>query len=104
MRSISFLFLGFLYLINISAALNIIEDQCSCSCCIGFNCNPISKPDFYVPLCADDDTACVRYCQMIYPFDCGQIDSQTFAACISGGSKIFNQYIVLFIAILFLGI
>ncbi len=104
MRSTTFCFLVFLYLLNIPSVLNIIEDQCSCSCCIGFNCNPISKPDFYIPLCTDDDTACVGYCKMIYPFDCGQINSQTFAVCNSSGSKIFNRYIILFISILFLRI
>lgn len=101
MRTISFIFF---YLINISLAINIIQDECSCSCCIGFNCIPISKPDFYIPLCSEDDEICVIYCKMIYPADCDDIDSQTFAVCLSSGSKIYNQYVVLFVSVLFISI
>ncbi len=97
MRLILFLFLG---LINLSETLNIIQDQCSCSCCIGYDCIPIDQPNFYIPLCIDDDTMCVTYCKMAYPFDCGQIDSQTFAVCISNGSKIFQHlFNVIFISL-----
>jgi len=82
----------------------IIEDRCSCSCCIGLGCNPIQKPDFYIPLCLDDDNAmCVTYCKMVYPVDCDNIYSQTFAICISGSSKISNQYMALLLSMLFIG-
>ncbi|CAF5099844.1 unnamed protein product [Rotaria magnacalcarata] len=70
------------------------EDRCSCSCCIGFGCYPIQKPDFSIPLCIDDDGACVALCKNIYPADCNHIYSHTFAICISGASKIFNRYAI----------
>ncbi len=100
MRSTTILFLLIVYFINTSSPINAIQDQCSCSCCIGLSCNPIQKPDFYIPLCLDD-AACVTSCKMKYPADCNHIDSQTFAICISGASKISNQYVVLLLSVLF---
>ncbi len=76
-------------------SITVIEDQCSCSCCIGLGCNPIQKPDLSIPWCVDDDAACVTLCKMIFPADCNRIDSQTFAVCLSKASKILNQYTTL---------
>ncbi len=104
MRLTTSLFLIFVYFINISMSINVIQDKCSCSCCIGIGCNLVQRPDFYIPFCSEDDAACVTYCKMIYPYECSHIYSQTFAVCISDAPKTSNQYMVLFLSILFLGL
>ncbi len=80
-------------------SIMVPAEQCSCSCCIGFYCNPIQMTDFLIPSCADDDAACVTVCKMMYPADCNDINSQTFAICLSGVSKItgLNIYGLVFV-------
>jgi len=92
MQLTTIFFVLLIYFVNITMSITVIEDQCSCSCCIGLGCNPIQKPDLSIPWCVDDDAACVTLCKMIFPADCNHIDSQTFAVCLSKASKILNQY------------
>ena len=104
MKTTLVVIMGSVCLIGISLALNIIEEQCSCSCCIGFNCIPIAKPDFNIPLCSEDESLCVIYCKRYYPIDCDDVGSETFAVCNSAGSNIFNPYFVLFLLVLFISV
>ncbi len=104
MRLTTILFFISVFFINKSIPIDVIQDICSCSCCIGIGCTPVQKLDFYIPFCTEDDAACVTYCKMIYPYDCNNIYSQTFAVCISDASKVSNQYVVLLLSVLFLGL
>ena len=98
------LLMKFVCLIGMARAINIMEDQCSCSCCIGFNCTPIAKPDFTIPSCAEDDSLCVIYCKRYYPMDCDNAESETFAFCTSDGSELFSSYFLLFLSVLFVSV
>lgn len=101
MKLITILFLFLIYFINITTTIDIMQEQCSCSCCIGLGCIPIQLPDFYVPLCADDDSACVTFCRMMYPAYCNHFASQTFAFCNSASLKTTNRCIFILLLILF---
>lgn len=104
MKINSCLLMGFLSFARISLAINIIEEQCSCSCCTGFSCTLVAKPDFSIPLCAHDDSIYVTYCKRYYPMDCDNVDSETFAVCISDGSIMLNDSFLLFLSMLLISV
>ena len=55
-------------------------------------------PDFMMSLCRDDDDgSCVRQCKLMFPVYCAHPNSQTFALCVSDGSKVAEQRIFLYI-------
>jgi hypothetical protein len=71
--------------------VDVFDDICSCSCCIGFGCNLLQMPDFIMPLCRDDDGSCVRQCRTMFPAYCAHPYSQTFAICLNNRAQIAEQ-------------